>query len=367
MLNKSGLNYAALALSLAGLLSACSSTKPSTYQLERFDSSASPYAHMFKATSTATCQAARRALLSQGYTADSPKPDTVDGSKYFQPDNDSHVVIAFHVVCTSDYDGAKQSTIYVSATQDRYVLKKTSTSASVGLSILGSISLPIGSSDDSLVKISSETIAAGTFYERYFGLVQHFVDMPQETGPGPAPDNRQLEIQAAHPAGGGTGTTAHEVKDISAAPGVLPTKVATEPEAKISPLPASTAAAPASPAPASAPAPGVSSTASAISSSTLPTSAPASKKAAPAAPAGLAAASAPAAASASAADAPVEAILNGSVDPGAPTAAAPTHTPPAPASASAGMATPASAATVAPAVPASAPAPASAPVPASGG
>ena len=48
-------------------------------------------------------------------------------------------------------------------------------SASVGLSILGSVSLPIGSGDDSMVKVASETIPAGVFYERYFNLVDHFL------------------------------------------------------------------------------------------------------------------------------------------------------------------------------------------------
>ena len=45
----------------------------------------------------------------------------------------------------------------------------------MGLSILGSVSLPIGSGDDSMVKVASETIPAGVFYERYFNLVDHFL------------------------------------------------------------------------------------------------------------------------------------------------------------------------------------------------
>lgn len=66
-------------------------------------------------------------------------------------------------------------TAYVNAVQDRYALKKTSTSASVGLSVLGSLSLPIGSGSDSMVKIASETIPAGVFYERFLNLVDHFL------------------------------------------------------------------------------------------------------------------------------------------------------------------------------------------------
>ncbi|WP_049021504.1 DUF2242 domain-containing protein, partial [Burkholderia cenocepacia] len=71
-------------------------------------------------------------------------------------------------------DGSS-SIAYVNAVQDRYTLKKSNTSASVGLSVFGSLSLPIGSSDDALVKTASETIPAGVFYERFFNLVEHFL------------------------------------------------------------------------------------------------------------------------------------------------------------------------------------------------
>jgi len=161
---------------VAAVLAACGSSAPTPlYQQEQFDVEKSPYAHTFHAKSDATCEAARRALLSQGYVSSSPRADTIDGSKNFQPSNDSHVVISFHVVCAEANADGTSSTAYVNAVQDRYTLKKTSTSASVGLSILGSVSLPIGSGDDSMVKVASETIPAGVFYERYFNLVDHFL------------------------------------------------------------------------------------------------------------------------------------------------------------------------------------------------
>ncbi|WP_089340026.1 DUF2242 domain-containing protein [Burkholderia singularis] len=166
---------AACAMATAALLCACSSTQKPLYQQEQFDAAASPYARTFHDKSAATCEAARRALLSQGYMASATRPDAIDGSKNFQPSNDSHVVIEFHVVCAdADADGAS-SVAYVNAVQDRYSLKKTNTSASVGLSVFGSLSLPIGSSDDAMVKIASETIPAGMFYERFFNLVDHFL------------------------------------------------------------------------------------------------------------------------------------------------------------------------------------------------
>ncbi|WP_175902430.1 DUF2242 domain-containing protein [Burkholderia seminalis] len=163
------------ALVAATVLAACSSPPKPIYQQEQFDATSSPYAHTFHSKSDAACEAARRALLSQGYVVSSSRNDAVDGSKNFQPSNDMHVVIEFHVVCADANADGTSSIAYVNAVQDRYTLKKSNTSASVGLSVFGSLSLPIGSSDDALVKTASETIPAGVFYERFFNLVDHFL------------------------------------------------------------------------------------------------------------------------------------------------------------------------------------------------
>jgi hypothetical protein len=67
------------------------------------------------------------------------------------------------------------ATAYVSAQQDRYVLKKVPNNSSLGVGMLGSISVPLSSSEDSLVKAASETIPAGAFYDRYFALMQRLL------------------------------------------------------------------------------------------------------------------------------------------------------------------------------------------------
>ena len=48
-------------------------------------------------------------------------------------------------------------------------------SASVGVSALGSLSLPIGSSDDSLVKVASATLQDPNFYKRFFSVLERFL------------------------------------------------------------------------------------------------------------------------------------------------------------------------------------------------
>ncbi|SFB70728.1 DUF2242 domain-containing protein [Collimonas sp. OK412] len=167
---------AALLVALAGALAACSTAKPKVYQGEEF-SETSTFSHDFAKSSADTCEAARRTLLSQGYIIKQAKDDLVDGHKHFQPESDVHVEIEFHVVCAANDKQGKNSTLFVSATQDRYALKKTNNSASVGLSVLGSVSMPIGSTSDSLVKVASETIPAGQFYDRFFGLIEHYLGL----------------------------------------------------------------------------------------------------------------------------------------------------------------------------------------------
>jgi hypothetical protein len=175
----------ATAASLFGVLvlAACSSAPQPKFQQEQFDTGASPFARNFNASTTDTCEAARRALLSQGYMTTLTHPDTVDGTKNFQPTGDSHIVVEFHVVCTPGEETADTSIVYVNAVQNGFALKKSDTSASVGLSVLGSLSLPIRSNNDAMVKISSETIPSGTFYDRFFALVNHYLQTVVRTMP----------------------------------------------------------------------------------------------------------------------------------------------------------------------------------------
>jgi hypothetical protein len=142
---------------------------PPVYTRETFQADET-FSRLFDATVAETCEAARRALLSQGYVISRVETRLVQGAKRFQPEGEVHVEIAFHIVCAAE--GDKTATMFVSAQQDRYILKKNPNSASVGVSAIGSISVPVGSTEDSLVKVASETIPAGSFYERFFSLAQ---------------------------------------------------------------------------------------------------------------------------------------------------------------------------------------------------
>ena len=156
------------------LLTGCAGPKPIVYTEEKFDS-ADIYTRRFPVSAYAACEAARRALLSQGYVISAANANQVDGRKSFQPENDVHVQIAFRVVCAADNLGDNIASIFVNALEDRYALKKVNNSASLGVGALGSVSLPFSSSDDSLVKVASETISAEKFYARFYQLVERYL------------------------------------------------------------------------------------------------------------------------------------------------------------------------------------------------
>ncbi|KAA8690693.1 putative lipoprotein [Pseudomonas caricapapayae] len=151
----------------------CSSPKQAVYDHEHFDD-AGTFSRSYPATDLAYCEAGRRALLSQGYIITSSDPKMIAGRKSFQQTGDTHIEISFNLVCAADAkDGS--STMFANALQDRYALKKTNNSASLGVGVLGSVSMPIGSTDDSMVKVASETVSSAKFYERFFGLVENFL------------------------------------------------------------------------------------------------------------------------------------------------------------------------------------------------
>ncbi len=173
MIKSTGFGALGLALVLAGA-SGCSSQKTAIYEHENFDDSGT-FSRSFPVSDAQSCEAARRALLSQGYIITSSDPKLVSGNKSFQQTGDSHLQISFNIVCATDAGQKNRSTIFANALQDRYALKKVNNSASLGVGVLGSVSMPIGSTDDSMVKVASETVTATKFYERYFALVESFL------------------------------------------------------------------------------------------------------------------------------------------------------------------------------------------------
>ncbi|MDR6215883.1 DUF2242 domain-containing protein [Paracidovorax wautersii] len=176
----------ALALLLcAVLLAGCSSVSDSMPSLERkvrFDpddfDSVSMHTRHISAPQAQACEAARRALLSQGYLVNTATAELVTGRKYFQPTSDTHYEVEMRVVCAAEGTDQERTAAFASALQDRYVIKKINNSASLGVGVLGSVSLPVSATDDTLVKVGSETVTDARFYDRFFQLFDRYVRPP---------------------------------------------------------------------------------------------------------------------------------------------------------------------------------------------
>jgi hypothetical protein len=170
------------ALVLASL-AGCSSTGKQPMPYEDFGSSGK-YSRSFSAPGARTCEAARRALLSQGYVIVTATPELVNGRKSFQPEKELHVEVDVRAVCAPEVGRNDHAIVFVTAQQDRYALKKSNSAASVGVGAIGSLSLPFTSGSDSLVKVASETISVGEFYDRFFKLLGRYLAGPSEPGRG---------------------------------------------------------------------------------------------------------------------------------------------------------------------------------------
>lgn len=162
-----------LLATLTAVLAGCSSPKPA-YEREDFAQS-DTFSRTFPAASNAVCDAGRRALLSQGYNIDKFEPSRVTGHKNFQGEDGQHTQISFNIECASDASSNERATVFANAVQDRYSIKRTGNSASVGVSVLGQVSMPFGGSDDSLVKTGSQTVTRPKFYDGFFQLLQRFL------------------------------------------------------------------------------------------------------------------------------------------------------------------------------------------------
>jgi len=106
----------------------------------------------------------------------STQAEQVSGRKYFQPSPEHHVQLEFRVVCASETDDAEAAVVFVSGLREQYIVRKIKESASLGVGGLGSLSLPVEGSMDSMVKVASETVTEAALYERFFELLGTYLD-----------------------------------------------------------------------------------------------------------------------------------------------------------------------------------------------
>ena len=115
------------------------------------------------------CEIGKRALLSQGYQLEGTQTLNIRGEKYFQPTPEQATRLTITLVCLPSSLGA---VIYANALETHFELKSRGSSASMGVSGLGSLSLPFAVDKDTLVKVGEVTITASDFYKRLFDLIR---------------------------------------------------------------------------------------------------------------------------------------------------------------------------------------------------
>ncbi len=190
-------SIAAIAAALAG----CSTPRVAIETQESFDSTTT-FSRTYAALDAQACEAARRALLSQGYVIGAASAEGVRGRKSFQPAPESHAEVEVTVVCAKEGYAGRRTIAFVNAVQENFSLKKSNNSASVGVSPFGSLSLPFTSSDDSLVKVGSATITNDVFYNRFFQLIERYLtgDPGQLILPSTGSEAPPLPVSGAGPA-----------------------------------------------------------------------------------------------------------------------------------------------------------------------
>ena len=168
---------AVIALAAALTLAACGSkrSRSEAPPLGEVFGAEDPYSRRYPVEPTVACEATRRALLGQGYIIKQATAESLEASKHFQPESDTHTQLNVRATCVPQVGGS--AIVFINAVQERYALKSQSSSASVGVSMIGSVSVPvpIGGGNANLVRVGSNTVQNQDFYTRLFDRVSFYL------------------------------------------------------------------------------------------------------------------------------------------------------------------------------------------------
>lgn len=162
-----GFAMAAALLSVGG----CASRKVDLAQASI--STQAPFSRTFQGGGDTVCWSVKRALLSQGYMLDRANDSGVlTGTRDFQPDPKLNVSYHLQTTCADNRDGT--SIVFVTAEREDNRLQKMKQSTSVGVGP-ATLTMPSGSAQV-LGVVRRETVKDPAFYDRFFSLVQSYVD-----------------------------------------------------------------------------------------------------------------------------------------------------------------------------------------------
>ena len=129
----------------------------------------------YDVSAPAACDAVRRALMSQGFAIFLNDPVRVQARKFYRPVHGTGVELAMDVNCIGQGAAAPKSSVFIVAWQDQYVTKRDAVTGSVGVPLLGNLSVPVASTEEALVKVGVETVTDRAFYARCFALLDELV------------------------------------------------------------------------------------------------------------------------------------------------------------------------------------------------
>ena len=140
-------------------------------------STQAPFSRTFQGSGDSVCWGVKRALLSQGYMLDRPNESGVmTGTRDFQPDPKLNISYHLQATCADNRDGS--SIVFLTAQREDSRLQKMKQTTSVGVGP-ATLTMPSGSAQV-LGTVRRETVKDPAFYDRFFSLVQSYVNQEQE-------------------------------------------------------------------------------------------------------------------------------------------------------------------------------------------
>jgi hypothetical protein len=154
-------------LILSQLLASCGG--PRNYAANEAFQSDPRHQRNFQGPASSLCDAARRALLSDGYVVTRRDDRSILGGKEFQIEEKRHAILHLYVNCEQRAGG---SVLFVTATEEHFDVKTIRNTSSIGFPLLAPIYSRTTNEADQPVKIQGETITEPDFYDRFYRAVQ---------------------------------------------------------------------------------------------------------------------------------------------------------------------------------------------------
>jgi hypothetical protein len=149
------------------LLTACAG--PGTYASKEDFQSDARYRREFTAPCERVCEAARFALMGEGYLVQKGDMSDLVAVKAFQIDEKRQGVLRIFVTCRVS---GRNTLLYATATEEHFDQKTNRQTTSIGVPLLSPLSLSSKSESEEQLKTHGETISDRQFYARFYQAVQ---------------------------------------------------------------------------------------------------------------------------------------------------------------------------------------------------